>query len=57
MITLSILLLVLYAISIKKLKEANWDVLSVDMPWGIISFFGTVLLIFVLIVLIVTYLP
>jgi len=57
MITLSIFFLVLYVISMKKLKEADWEFLSVDMPWGIISFFGTVLLIFVLMVLIVTYLP
>ena len=61
MITLSILLLVLYVISIYKLKEANWDFYEVDGFWEIIASLGTVLILIslatILIILMVKYLP
>ena len=61
MITLSILLLVLYAISIYKLKEEDWDFYNLDSIWGFIATVGTyvVLITFVitLLILMIKYLP
>jgi hypothetical protein len=61
MITLSIILLVLYVISIYKLKEEDWDFYNLDSIWGIIATVGTyvVLITFAttLIILMIKYLP
>lgn len=61
MITLTILLLVLYAISLYKLKEANWDFYEVDSFWEIIASLGTVLilitLVIILLILMIKFLP
>jgi hypothetical protein len=61
MITLSILLLVLYAISIYKLKEEYWDFYNLGSIWGFIATVGTyvVLITFVitLLILMIKYLP
>lgn len=61
MITLGIILLVLYVISIYKLKEAGWDFNMVDGIWEVIAGIGTVLILstlaITLSILIVKYLP
>jgi hypothetical protein len=61
MITLGIMLLVLYAISIYKIKEAGWDFYMVDGIWEVIATIGTVLILstlaITLLILIVKYLP
>jgi hypothetical protein len=61
MITLSILILVLYAISIYKLKEVDWDFYEVGGFWELIAIACTVVFLITLgttlIILIVKYLP
>jgi hypothetical protein len=61
MITLGIMLLVLYAISIYKVKEADWDFYMVDGIWEVIATIGTVLILstlaITLLILIIKYLP
>jgi hypothetical protein len=61
MITLSIILLVLYVISIYKLKEEDWDFYNLDSIWGIIATVGTYLVLITfattLIILMIKYLP
>ena len=61
MITLGIILLMLYVVSIYKLKKANWDFYMIDSIWEVIASLGTVIilisLVTALLILMVKYLP
>jgi hypothetical protein len=57
MITLGIILLVLYVVSIYKLKKANWDFYMVEEVYVLIAALGTIVIAITLLILIVKYLP
>jgi hypothetical protein len=61
MITLGISLLMLYVISIYKVKKEDWDFHMVDEIWGVIATVGTTVIVLslmcALLILIVKYLP
>jgi hypothetical protein len=57
MITLSIILIILYLISIYKAYEVEFDVLEMNGVFGSVFIIGTALLVIFLAILIVNYLP
>ncbi len=57
MITLSIILTILYLVSVYKAYEVEFDILEMPTIFGVVFTIGTGLLVIFLAVLIVAYLP
>ena len=61
MITLGVSLLMLYVISIYKVKKEDWDFYMVDEIWGVIATVGTTVIVLslmcALLILMIKYLP
>jgi hypothetical protein len=57
MITLSIILIILYLISVYKAYEVEFDVLEMNGVFGSVFIIGTALLVIFLAILIMNYLP
>jgi hypothetical protein len=57
MITLGIILLILYVISIYKLKEENFNSNMVEEVYVLIAALGTIVIAITLLILILIYLP
>lgn len=57
MITLSIILIILYLVSVYKAYEVEFDVLEMPTIFGVVFTIGTGLLVIFLAILIVAYLP
>lgn len=57
MITLSIILIILYLISIYKAYEVDFDVLEMNGVFGSVFIIGTALLVIFLAILVVAYFP